>query len=69
MPRASRFSSQLVDLDIADVGGAFSISADDASWIAFVATMAELRALGQGLYFFDIVRAALTYERPGVRSR
>src|SRR5258705_6899972 len=37
----STISSQLVDLDIADVGGGFSLSADDASWIASVATMAE----------------------------
>jgi MFS transporter, DHA2 family, multidrug resistance protein len=38
-------SSQLVDLEIADIGGAFSISADDASWIACVATMAEVAAM------------------------
>jgi MFS transporter, DHA2 family, multidrug resistance protein len=38
----STISSQLVDLDIADVGGGFSVSADDASWIASVATMAEV---------------------------
>jgi DHA2 family multidrug resistance protein len=38
----STISSQLVDLDIADVGGAFSVSADEASWIACVATMAEV---------------------------
>src|SRR4051812_13401450 len=38
----STISSQLVDLDIADVGGGFSLSADDASWIACVATMAEV---------------------------
>ena len=38
----STISSQLVDLDIADVGGGFSVSADDASWIACVATMAEV---------------------------
>ena len=30
----STISSQLVDLDIADIGGGFSVSADDASWIA-----------------------------------
>jgi len=38
----STISSQLVDLDIADIGGGFSVSADDASWIASVATMAEV---------------------------
>jgi DHA2 family multidrug resistance protein len=38
----STISSQLVDLDIADIGGGFSLSADDASWIACVATMAEV---------------------------
>jgi MFS transporter, DHA2 family, multidrug resistance protein len=38
-------SSQLVDLEITDIGGAFSISADDASWIACVATMAEAAAV------------------------
>ena len=38
----STISSQLVDLDIADIAGAFSVSADDASWIACVATMAEV---------------------------
>jgi DHA2 family multidrug resistance protein len=38
----STISSQLVDLDIADVGGGFSVSADDASWIACIATMAEV---------------------------
>jgi hypothetical protein len=37
----STISSQLVDLDIADIGGGFSVSVDDASWIACVATMAE----------------------------
>ena len=41
----SSVSSQLVDLDIADIGGAFSISADEASWIACVATMAEVAAI------------------------
>jgi MFS transporter, DHA2 family, multidrug resistance protein len=35
----STISSQLVDLDIA---GGFSVSADDASWIACAATMAEV---------------------------
>src|SRR5229473_1254029 len=39
---SSTISSQLVDLDIADIGGGFSVSADDASWIACVATMAEV---------------------------
>jgi len=38
----STISSQLVDLDIADVGGGFSVSADDASWIASIATMSEV---------------------------
>jgi DHA2 family multidrug resistance protein len=38
----STISSQLVDLDIADIGGGFSLSADDASWLACVATMAEV---------------------------
>ena len=38
----STISSQLVDLDIADIGGGFSVSADEASWIACVATMAEV---------------------------
>jgi DHA2 family multidrug resistance protein len=38
----STVSSQLVDLDIADVAGGFSVSADDASWIACIATMAEV---------------------------
>src|ERR1700757_3135091 len=38
----STISSQLVDLDIADIGGGFSLSADNASWIACVATMAEV---------------------------
>ena len=41
----SSVSSQLVDLDIADVGGAFSVSADSASWIACIATMAEVAAI------------------------
>ena len=38
----SSVSSQLVDLDIADIAGAFSVSADQASWIACAATMAEI---------------------------
>src|SRR6266436_10049720 len=38
----SSVSSQLVDLDIADVGGALSVSADQASRIGCVATMAEV---------------------------
>lgn len=38
----STISSQLVDLDIADIAGGFSVSADDASWIACAATMAEV---------------------------
>jgi DHA2 family multidrug resistance protein len=41
----STISSQLVDLAIADVGGGFSISADDASWIACTATMAEVAGI------------------------
>jgi MFS transporter, DHA2 family, multidrug resistance protein len=41
----SSISSQLVDLEIADIGGAFSVSADDGSWIACVATMAEIAAI------------------------
>ena len=41
----SSISSQLVDLAIADVGGAFSVSADDASWIACIATMAEVAGI------------------------
>jgi hypothetical protein len=41
----SSISSQLVDLGIADIGGGFSISADDASWIACTATMAEVAAI------------------------
>lgn len=41
----SSVSSQLVDLDIADIGGAFSVSADSASWIACIATMAEVAAI------------------------
>jgi MFS transporter, DHA2 family, multidrug resistance protein len=41
----SSISSQLVDLDIADIGGAFSVSADNASWIACVATMAEVASI------------------------
>src|SRR5437764_756589 len=41
----STISSQLVDLDIADIGGGFSLSADDASWIACVATMAEVASI------------------------
>jgi DHA2 family multidrug resistance protein len=38
----STISSQLVDLDIVDIAGGFSVSADDASWIACAATMAEV---------------------------
>ena len=38
----SSISSQLVDLDIA---GAFSVSADEASWIACIATMAEVASI------------------------
>jgi MFS transporter, DHA2 family, multidrug resistance protein len=41
----SSISSQLVDLEIADVGGALSVSADNASWIACTATMAEVVAI------------------------
>jgi MFS transporter, DHA2 family, multidrug resistance protein len=41
----STISSQLVDLGIADIGGGFSISADEASWIACTATMAEVAGI------------------------
>jgi DHA2 family multidrug resistance protein len=41
----SSISSQLVDLAIADIGGAFSVSADEASWIACIGTMAEVAAI------------------------
>jgi DHA2 family multidrug resistance protein len=41
----SSISSQLVDLSIADVGGGFSVSADQASWIACVASMAEVAGI------------------------
>jgi MFS transporter, DHA2 family, multidrug resistance protein len=41
----STISSQLVDLAIADVGGGFAISADEASWIACTATMAEVAGI------------------------
>jgi len=41
----SSISSQLVDLAIADLGGGFSLSSDSASWIACVATMAEVAAI------------------------
>jgi DHA2 family multidrug resistance protein len=41
----SSISSQLVDLDIADIGGAFSVSADEVSWIGCIATMAEAAAI------------------------
>src|SRR5271169_6062656 len=41
----STISSQLVDLAIADIGGAFSVSSDEASWIACIATMAEVAAI------------------------
>jgi len=41
----STISSQLVDLDIADIAGGFSLSADDASWIGCVATMAEVASI------------------------
>src|SRR5271170_7175816 len=41
----SSTSSQLVDLAIADIGGGFSVSADQASWIACIATMAEVAAI------------------------
>src|SRR5215472_5139130 len=41
----STISSQLVDLGIADIGGGFSISADEASWIACAATMAEVAGI------------------------
>jgi hypothetical protein len=48
----SSITSQLVDLDIADVGGAFSVSADNASWIACVGTMAEVAAIPIAQYWF-----------------
>ncbi|HUK07478.1 MAG TPA: MFS transporter [Stellaceae bacterium] len=41
----SSISSQLIDLNIADIGGAFSISADNASWISCVAAMAEVASI------------------------
>ena len=41
----STISSQLVDLDIADIAGGFSVSVDNASWIACVATMAEVASI------------------------
>jgi len=41
----STISSQLVDLGIADIGGGFSISADEASWIACTGTMAEVAGI------------------------
>src|ERR1700689_2604165 len=41
----SSVSSQLFDLDIADIAGGFSISADQASWIACAATMAEVASI------------------------
>src|ERR1700750_167973 len=41
----SSISSQLVDLAIAALGGGFSVSADDASWIACVATAAEVAGI------------------------
>src|SRR5438552_1371091 len=41
----SSISSQLVDLAIADVGGGFSVSSDEASWIACIATMAEVAGI------------------------
>src|SRR5271170_3049817 len=41
----SSTSSQLVDLAIADIGGGFSVSADQASWIACIGTMAEVAAI------------------------
>jgi len=49
----SSISSQLVDLDIADIAGAFSVSADQASWIACAATMTEAAGIpadGAGLF-------------------
>jgi DHA2 family multidrug resistance protein len=41
----SSISSQLVDLAIADIGGGFSVPADQASWIACIATMAEVAGI------------------------
>src|SRR5207302_6930170 len=60
----STISSQLVDLDIADIGGGFSLSADDASWIACVATMAE----GVSIPIAGILVRALSLRR-GARDR
>src|SRR5215813_2781101 len=41
----SSISSQLVDLGIPDLGGGLSVSADEASWIACAATMAEVASI------------------------
>jgi len=60
----STISSQLVDLDIADIGGGFSVSADDASWIASVATMAE----GVSIPIAAILVRALSLRRVAVYS-
>ena len=76
----STISSQLVDLDIADIAGGFSVSADEASWIACVATMAEvasipiaailvralsLRRVAIGAASFYLVCAGLSLAAPG----
>ena len=55
----SSISSRLVDLDIADIAGAFLVSADQASWIACVATMAEVA----GILIAAILARALSLRR------
>jgi MFS family permease len=55
----SSISSQLVDLDIADIADAFSVSADQASWIACAATMAEVA----GIPIAAILARALSLRR------
>jgi len=60
----SSISSQLVDLDIADTAGAFSVSADQASWIACAATMAEVA----GIPIAAILARALSLRRVALCS-
>jgi MFS transporter, DHA2 family, multidrug resistance protein len=60
----SSISSQLVDLDIADIAGAFSVSADQASWIACIATMAEVA----GIPIAAILARALSLRRVALCS-
>src|SRR5262244_908214 len=60
----SSISSQLVDLDIADIAGAFSASADQASWIACAATMAEVA----GIPIAAILARALSLRRVALCS-